>query len=165
MRDALSEPRDRAQLRVVGIGNAWRRDDAVGLVVARMLRPTVPDGVEVLEREGEPTALIEAWEGAASLWLIDAVSSGSAPGTIHRVDASGGVLPPGLRPASTHHIDLPEALEVARALGRLPDRVIVFGIEGETFELGEGLSPAVGAAAERVCEALRSELLAASGAR
>ncbi len=130
-----------------------------------MLRPTVPDEVEVLEREGEPTALIEAWAGAASLWLVDAVSSGAAPGTIHRVDASDGDLPLGLRPASTHHIDLREALEVARALGRLPDRVIVFGIEGETFEVGEGLSPAVAAAAERVCEALRSELLAATGAR
>jgi len=54
-----------------------------------------PDALEalVLEREGESTGLIESWSGAKALWLVDAVSSGARPGTVHRVDASQDDLP------------------------------------------------------------------------
>ena len=95
----------------------------------------------MLEREGEPTALIDAWEGADALWLVDAVSSGAEPGTVHRLDASERALPPDLFRASTHHVGLAEAVELARALGRLPARTVVFGIEGGSFAVGEPLSP------------------------
>ena len=63
------------------IGNAWRSDDAAGLEVARLLRGRLPPEARVVEHEGEPTALIDSWEGAEALWLVDAVTSGSAPGT------------------------------------------------------------------------------------
>jgi len=46
---------------VIGVGNPWRGDDAAGLAVARLLRGTVSPEVEVLEREGEPTGLVDAW--------------------------------------------------------------------------------------------------------
>ena len=54
-----------------------------------------PDALEalVLEREGESTGLIESWSGAKALWLVDAVSSGARPGTVHGVDASQDDLP------------------------------------------------------------------------
>jgi hydrogenase maturation protease len=144
---------------VIGIGNAWRADDGVGLEVARRLRGTLP-GVEVLEREGEPTALIEAWEGTDAVWLVDAVSSGAAPGTVHRLDAREHELPAELFRTSTHHLGLAEAVELARALGRLPPKMVVYGIEGAEFGAGDGLSPEVSAAAVRVAEAVREEVAA-----
>ena len=49
---------------VIGVGNAWAGDDAAGVLVARMVRDRAPDGVAVIEHEGEPTALLDAWEGA-----------------------------------------------------------------------------------------------------
>ena len=54
------------------------------------------------------------------------------------------------RPASTHLIGLADALELARALGRLPPRVVVYGIEGHRFGVGDPVSPAVAAAVDRV---------------
>ena len=51
-------------LRVIGVGNRWRSDDAVGLDVVGRLRGTLPGRSRVVEREGEPTSLIDAWEGA-----------------------------------------------------------------------------------------------------
>jgi hydrogenase maturation protease len=143
---------------VVGVGNRWRSDDAVGLLVARRVRGEVPRGVEVLELEGEPAGLIDAFEGADALYVVDAVSSGAAPGTVHRLDASAEPLPAELFASSTHLLGLADALEIARALGRLPGRVVVFGIEGESFAAGEGLSAAVEGAAERVAEAVREEV-------
>jgi hydrogenase maturation protease len=152
---------------VIGVGNAWRRDDAAGLAVARLLRGTVPAGVEVLEQEGEPAALLDAWDGAGAVWLVDAVSSGAEAGTVHRLDASEDALPATLFRASSHLLGLADAVELARALGRLPARVVVFGIEGGRFEAGEGLTPAVAAAVERVAGAVRAEAatLAARAAR
>ena len=127
--------------------------------MARALSGTLPDGVEVLEREGEPTSLIGAWEGADAVWLVDAVASGAAPGTVHRVDASRESLPAGFARTSTHHFGLPEAVELARTLHKLPSRLVVYGVEGANFDAGDVLSPEVAAAVLRVAEAIRSELV------
>ena len=147
------------------MGNPWRSDDAAGLEVARLLEGTLAPGVELLEREGEPTALIDAWEGATTVWLVDAVSSGAAPGTLHRLDASSEELPTDLFRRSTHHVGVAEAVELARVLGRLPGRTIVFGIEGGSFEIGDELTPAVAAAIESTAAAVRAEVASCTSAR
>jgi hydrogenase maturation protease len=144
-------------VRIVGVGNPWRSDDGAGLAVARALRGTIP-GVEVLEREGEPAALIDAWEGAETVWVVDAVASGATPGTVHRFDAAGGPLPAALFGASTHLLGLADAVELARALGRLPDRLVVVGIEGASFEAGTTLTPAVAGAVVEAAALVRNEI-------
>jgi hydrogenase maturation protease len=150
----------------IGVGNSLRRDDAAGLEVARALRArTVGSEIAVHEQEGETLALLDAWEGARALVLVDAVCSGAPPGTIHRMDASEEPLPDRLRSSSsTHAVGLAGAIELARALGRLPPRVVVFGLEGRRFDAGSELSPEVrvriGPLAERVLGEAR-ELLTA----
>jgi hypothetical protein len=62
----------------------------------------------VLEREGEPTALMESGEGAEAVWLVEAGRSGARSGTVHRVDAGKQELPAGLFRASTHAFGLAE---------------------------------------------------------
>jgi hydrogenase maturation protease len=135
---------------VVGVGTAFRRDDAAGLAVARRLRAAAP-GAIVVEAEADPMLILERCTGADTAVIIDAVSSGGRPGTVYRLDAGSGVLPQRLFGAtSTHALSVAEVVELARALGMLPPRVIVYGIEGRTFEAGEGLSPEVAAAVDAV---------------
>jgi len=148
---------------VVCVGNRLRGDDAVGLEVARHLRGTLPAGVGIIEREGEPTTLIDAWDGADALWVVDAVSSGSDAGTVHRLEAGEQPLPQGPFRASTHHVSLAETVELARVLGRLPARTVVYGIEGGSFAIGEPLTPAVAAAAVAVADAVRAEVATGVG--
>jgi hydrogenase maturation protease len=141
---------------VIGVGNAYRGDDAAGLVVARRLRER---GVATLEQEGEPVGLIEAFAGRSAVVLVDAVHSGAAPGTVHRIDAAAGPLPATLRGStSTHAVGLGETLELARALGRLPPRALVYGVEGARFETGAGLSDEVEAAIAPLVDAIAAEL-------
>lgn len=142
----------------VGIGNPLRGDDAAGLLVARSLRKRGVDGIEVRELEGEPVDLIEAWEGADLVIVADAVSSGGEPGEVRRIDAGSGPLPAALAGPSTHALGLSEAIELARSLERLPERLVVYGIEGSRFEAGAERSAAVLAAVERVAEAALAEL-------
>ncbi len=143
---------------MICVGNRWRGDDAVGLEVAAALAGRLPAGAELLEREGEPTSLLEAWEDAQAVWLVDAVSSGRPPGTVHRLDAAERELPAELFRTSTHHLGLSQAVELARALGRLPREVVVYGVEGAAFGAGEGLTPAVAAAVAAVAERVREEV-------
>lgn len=143
---------------IIGVGNAYRRDDAVGLIVARRLRAQHLDVVRILEESGEGAALMEAWKDADTVVLIDAVHSGVAPGTIHRLDAHAQAIPTGLFHYSTHAFSVAEAIELARALDQLPSRLIVYGVEGENFEAGVGLSAAVKKAAEEVVRLVLREL-------
>jgi hydrogenase maturation protease len=131
----------RAPVIVIGVGNALRHDDAAGLEVARLLRErAAAEGIEVHAEEGEAVALLDVWEGAGAVVLVDAMRSGAAPGTIHRVDATSEPIPAQLRgSSSTHVLGIDEAIELARALGRLPGRVILYGVEGRRFGAGIGL--------------------------
>jgi hydrogenase maturation protease len=125
---------------VIGVGNEWRSDDAAGLVVARRLRDSQLDPLRVVEHRGEPVDLIEQWSGAEPAIVVDAVQSGAEPGTIHALDASSTRMPLELFKGSTHALGLAEAVELARALDRLPPSLLFYGIEGKSFSAGEGLT-------------------------
>jgi hydrogenase maturation protease len=143
---------------VLGVGNADRGDDGAGLAVAARLAGRVPAGVAVVACEQEPTRLLDALAGASSALVVDAVVSGAEPGTLHRFDAGDGPLPVRVFRSSTHALGVGEAVELARALGRLPARTLVLGIEGGAFEAGSGLSAAVRAAVERAADVVLAEL-------
>jgi hydrogenase maturation protease len=139
---------------VIGVGNAWAGDDAAGLVVARMVRTRAPAEVAVIEHEGEPTSLLDAWEGARVAVVIDTMSGGGKPGDVRVFDATRDRLPAGLAGTSTHAFSLAQAIELGRTLGRLPGRLLVVGIEGTRFSAGTPpaapVSAALGEAAARV---------------
>jgi len=138
---------------VIGVGNAHRGDDAVGPLVASRLKQRAGEKFTVIEQAGEGLALMEIWEGADTVIILDAALSGAPAGAIHRIDATTELMPKDFFRCSTHALGVAEAIELSRALGQLPQRVIVYGIEGESFEAGAGLSPAVEEAA-RELEAL-----------
>jgi hydrogenase maturation protease len=142
---------------VIGVGNRYRSDDRAGLEAARRVRELAPD-VEVIELEGEPTSLIDAWEGADAVYVIDAVSSGREPGTVYRFDARTEPPPPQFRHRGTHAFSVADVVELARALDRLPGRLVAYGIEGDGFGAGEGLSPVVEHAVQEAVGRLLAEL-------
>src|SRR5512145_3075445 len=121
---------------IIGIGNEYRSDDAAGLIVARRLKERLADSVKVIEQSGDGAALMEAWRGAETVIIFDAVMSGAAAGTIHRFDVSAQPLPKSGFRCSTHAFGVAEAIELARALGELPRSLIVYGIEGNNFAAG-----------------------------
>lgn len=144
---------------VLGIGNEYRGDDGTGRVVARKLLDAELPSVTVREASGEGATLMEAWTGVQSVIIVDAVESGAPPGRVHRFDAQVHSMPSRFFHYSTHAFSLAEAIELARALQKLPPRLIVFGIEGKSFAAGVGLSPEVSGVVKevvaRVCAEIR----------
>ncbi len=146
---------------VIGMGNQLRGDDAAGLEAVRRLRERqLPASITLATHEGEAIELHELWDGADAVVLVDTVASGAAPGTVHRIDASDVALPAALRRSSSHAIGAAEAIELARVLGTLPGRVIVYGVEGARFEVGAALSEGVASALDELIAATLAEALA-----
>jgi hydrogenase maturation protease len=144
---------------VAGVGNPGRGDDAAGWEAIRRLRVrALPPGVELVEQSGEAASLMEAWRGRERVFLIDAASSGTAPGTVHRMDAIASEIPSDFLHCSTHSFGLAESVELARVLGELPPALVIYAIEGENFAIGAPLSPTVDAAIDRAVEKLLDEI-------
>ena len=146
---------------VIGVGNEYRTDDALGVLVARELRRRSPGGIKILENSGEGASLIDAWEGRSEVYLVDAIRSGQPPGTVHRIDLTHTEVPRSLMLRSSHAFGVPEAVETARTLGVFPSKMVLFGIEGETFEQGVGLTDSVLRSVPELLLLIEAELLRA----
>ncbi|MDP2529656.1 MAG: hydrogenase maturation protease [Candidatus Palauibacterales bacterium] len=153
-----SRPRDAI---VVGLGSPDRRDDAAGLEAVRLLAPLVPPDVRVAALPGRETELLDLWTGAPLAVVIDAVLSGAAPGTVHRLDGFIDALPGSPPHPSSHDLGLPDIVELGRALGRLPARLLILGIEAGTVAHGPGLSPPVRIGVERAVRIALAEVATA----
>jgi len=136
---------------VIGLGSVDRGDDAVGSEVARAVAARGLPGVRVVDRE-DPTSLLDLWSGHDPVVVVDAVRSGAPAGTIHRLETGAGAPRMQERAWSatgrggTHAFGLAAAVELGRALHRLPPHLVVVGVEAGGFGYGATLTPPVAAA-------------------
>jgi hydrogenase maturation protease len=123
---------------VAGIGNIFLGDDAFGVeVVRRLSRRTLPDYVRVVDYGIRGLdlayALLDDYDLAI---LIDAAGRGGEPGTLY-------VLEPELSDADAdetravameaHGMDPMRVLDMVRAMGGRPRRMLVVACEPATF--------------------------------
>ncbi len=143
---------------VIGIGNQFRSDDAVGLEIADSLSTCELEEVTIQRSSGEGIALINLWEDFDHVILIDAVNSDREVGAIHQIDLSKDKLESDLFQTSSHLFALPEAVKLAKTLHKLPKTMQVYGIEGENFDYGTELSPEVEHAKIELIELLKADI-------
>ncbi len=145
---------------VIGIGNPYRSDDRAGLIVLEKLKAQNLIDIELMEAMGEGAVLIDIWKDREHVIVVDAVDSGARPGTVYRFDVRQERIPSKFFRYSTHAFSLAEAVELARSLERLPERLIVFGIEGKNFKAGTSVSPEISRAAEEVADRILRDIRA-----
>lgn len=148
---------------VIGLGNDLRGDDGAGLRVVRRLEGRVPETVRLVEAPADAVALLDLWEGADRVVLIDATQSGVPAGTVAMVEVGSGREDGrlvGETMMSSHAMGLADAVALARALDRLPRRLRIYGIEAASLVHGAPLSEAVARAADALADRLVAELWA-----
>jgi hydrogenase maturation protease len=128
--------------------------------VAEHVRAAGQPGIEVVSAPRDVAALVDALGSADGAVVVVDALAGVEPGRVVRHDAAAGHLPPTHDPSS-HGLGVAEAIELARALGRLPQRVTVYGIGAASFDVGAPPSGEVAAAAERLAD----ELVVSAGSR
>jgi hydrogenase maturation protease len=143
---------------VIGVGNDLRRDDGLGpAVVARLRALPLPADVTLAVSDGEPTRLLDLWTGADLAVVVDAVRTGGDHGG-HVYELAVDDLAVTSTVDTSHRVGLGATVELARALGRMPGRLVVLAVDGIDFSWGPDLTPDVAAAVEpvarRVCAVL-----------
>jgi hydrogenase maturation protease len=144
---------DRSKILVIGCGNILRGDDAAGPVcVRRMWDRGLPDGVQCADGGTGGMDVAFQMRGVAEVILVDACSSGSEPGTLFGVPGHEVENLPPLSGINPHAFRWDHAIAFGRWLLKddYPARVTAYLIEGESFEAGAGISPAVDRAIDRL---------------
>lgn len=140
---------------VIGVGNADRGDDGVGPAVVARVAALADPAVMTTSSSADPSRLIDHWAGRGSVVVVDAVVDGRPAGTVTVLDAVAEPLPPDFGAVSSHGLGVGAAVELARSLGRLPNRLTVVGVSAGHFdgpELTDPVQRAVAVATERVME-------------
>jgi hydrogenase maturation protease len=136
-------------IKVIGIGQSMRGDDAAGLAAVQYWQTAYPEHAEstnllVQLAEVPGIGLLNLLEGADVVILVDAVRSGAEAGTIHLLSedqlesftsATG----------SAHGWGVAETLSLGRGLmpSTLPAKLVLIGIEAADVSIGASLSPGV----------------------
>lgn len=142
----------------IGIGNRFRRDDGAALVLADRLRALLFPGLTIIEATDDVIRLVDLWGSYDLVIVADAVVTGEQVGTLHRRSPLECPLPRHWFSVSSHQLGVVEAIELGRAMKRLPPRMIFIGIEACDFGMGQGLTPEVERALDIAAEVIRAEL-------
>ncbi|MEV5508203.1 hydrogenase maturation protease [Streptomyces orinoci] len=156
----------RGRIVVIGVGNEFRRDDGVGpVVIARLREGALPAGTVPAVSDGDPGRLMGLWENAGLAVVVDAARAHpGCPGRVHRLEPAAGRVLARRSAAGSHGLGLAEAMELSRALGRAPGRLVVYAVEGADTSLGVGLTEGVAAAVEAVVGRIHEEIARHFGA-
>lgn len=146
-------------MKVIAVGNPFCGDDGVGAAVLAALGAAVPAGLELVDLGTDALALLEHLAPGTPCVVVDAASMGLAPGAVAAFrpeEARLRIRGDGL---SLHGLGLAEAFALAGQLGRMPDDLLVVGVEPARVTPGTGLSDAVAAAVPRVVGLIQAEVL------
>jgi hydrogenase maturation protease len=138
---------------LIGVGNHDRGDDSIGPLVADAVQSRT-DRVVTIDREGDLAVLPLLWDAGDDVLIVDACRSSQPVGTVELIDPDDLEQSTGL---STHGLSVVEALQLARRLGRMPNRLRLIGVVGRRFG-HESMSPALRKVFPSVVDAVMAEL-------
>lgn len=146
----MSEP-----VLLVGFGNPWRGDDALGPRFVEEAQKRFSDAADCLLIEAEATTLLDRAEKYQTVILVDAVEGELPPGELVLLDLLSESLPKKLRGVSSHTLDVLEVASLMKTLGRAPACLLLFGAQGKQYAPGTGLSIEVEHALTAILEEVR----------
>jgi hydrogenase maturation protease len=146
-------------MRIIAAGNSFYGDDGVGAAVLEHIRDAgaFPDA-ELVDIGTDALALVDVLEPGGWNVVVDAAHMGLAPGETAAFRPDEVRLRIRADHLSLHGFGLAEAFDLARGLGRLPEHVLVVGVEPDRVAINQGLSETVAAAVPRVVSLIEAEV-------
>jgi hydrogenase maturation protease len=146
---------------IIGCGNLFRGDDAVGPVLIRHLwELSLPAHVNCADGGTGGMDVAFQMRGVRHVILVDACVSGSEPGSIFRLPGEAVEHLPPVGGINLHAFRWDHALSFARWLLKeeYPRQITVYLIEAASLVIGEPLSTPVDGAMRKLAQMLLSEL-------
>jgi hydrogenase maturation protease len=146
------------QLLVLGLGNVLCGDDGLGIVALAMLRSEYEgDGVRMLDGGTLGLSLLPYLEDATDVVLVDAIGADAPAGSLVRLTGDE-VGPAVAQRLSPHQVGVADLFDGARLTGKLPARVILWGVVPDRIELEVALSPPVRASLDDLVARVAQEI-------
>lgn len=129
------------KITILGIGNTLFSDEGVGIHLLPILEKELRnfENIEIIEGLTDGIKLLGPVEDAENLIIVDAINAGKEGGTI--ISLKGDDIPNyyGIK-MSVHQMGFQEVLLAAKLQERYPKRVIMFGMQPTSLELGVELT-------------------------
>ncbi|MCS4541888.1 MAG: hydrogenase maturation protease [Euryarchaeota archaeon] len=128
---------------IIGIGNLTMSDDGAGVQVAYELMKdsSINSKVDIFEVGTRVFDLLECLNERKKAIIIDAYRGGKEPGALHRFVFNIQDFKPGFDISlSLHELTFADAILSAKDIYRLPQKIVVLGVEPFKLEAGIELS-------------------------
>lgn len=145
------------EILILGIGNPFRGDDAAGWAVIDVLEQKSPKGVKLCKVRGDSAQIIDLFTEYSTVYVIDACQMNAPSGFWKRIDAHKFPIPSDAPQTSTHGMGITQAIDLAKVLGILPSKLIIYAINGEHYNLSTSPSLSVGQAIDTVAQHILQE--------
>ena len=146
-------------MKIIAVGNSFYGDDGVGVAVLENIRRhDVFPGAELIDVHTDALALLDHLACGEKNVVVDAARMGLEPG------AAVGFRPHEVRlkinsdHLPMHGFGLAEAFDLAAQLDKMPDDVLIVGVEPERVEINQGLSDVVKEAVPRIISIIQAEV-------
>jgi hydrogenase maturation protease len=153
----LNRPADTV---VIGLGNVILSDDGLGVHAVRRLREryALDADIELVEGGTAGLLLLPYLQDARRAILVDAIDTGSPPGTLTRLNGEDWTNCSTLM--TPHDVALEDLLAATRLTGTWPEELALLGAQPARLTLGTSLSPPVEAALAPLVDAIMAQLSA-----
>lgn len=144
-------------------GRMDRGDGAIGPLCAAALEER---RIPTRTLHGDTSELLEAWQGAENVIVVDAIQTGARPpGTLLRLAQQDAYFQTEAARGSAHGLGLAQAIKLGRVLKCLPPSLVLIGLEAGSFDWAATLSPAVATAMTSLVNAVEEEWRRATDVR
>lgn len=127
------------QTKILAIGSPYG-DDRLGWEIAKRLPDFLSADITIQALDRPGLSILSYLSNTSLVLLIDAIHSGTPPGTIHWL--TGDDIPKTDSPASSHNIGISEVYQLGKVLNILPQQLHFCGIEMDpNWHSQEALSP------------------------
>lgn len=147
------------KITLLGIGNSLYSDEGLGVQVLSRLQEALKDigDLEFVDGTTEGMQLLGPVEDTEALIVVDAVNAGKAPGTQIRLEKEEIPSFNGIK-MSVHQIGFQEVVSAAQLRDRLPEKMVMFGIQPASLDLGTELSETVQSAVPELIKRIRKQI-------
>ena len=146
---------------VLGLGNPLMADEGIGGYLIGELQKQADrfHDIDFVDAGTGGFNLLHYLDGRKKAIIIDCALMGTPPGTIKKFSPEDVESTKKLAHYSLHEADIIKVLQMAKMLGQCPETVIIFGIEPETIEQRQSLSPALLERIDSYLEQITKEIL------
>jgi len=140
---------------ILGIGNSIRKDDYVGVAVAKLLKEKNLSNILVLECETVPESFTSIIKEAkpTHVLMVDAANLNATPGFAKMISIDE------INDFSLSTHDLPLSLLAKFIAYETKAKVALLGIQPKTLEFGEGLTSELSEASEKIAKIIEKVLI------